>query len=254
MKKFYKPLVSGKIKSKGGRNNKGSIAVRRRGGGHKKLYRHIDFKFNNFCGKILNIEYDPFRTAFIARVLDFNSKKLSYVLLTNGLKVGDIIYSSNSSKGYPLKDGNRFPILDIPLGYLISNVELKPKKGGQLCRSAGTFCKLLQKDLNSGLARLKLPSKEERLVSLNCFATIGPISDPFISSKNLKKAGRSRWKGIRPHVRGVAMNPVDHPHGGGEGKTSGGRPSVTPWGRITKGQPTRKNKRKSFIIKSKRQF
>jgi len=250
MKKYAKALTYGTFNSKSGRNNQGCITVRRRGGGHKKLYRYINFKQNFNKAKLLSIEYDPFRTAKIGRFLDLDTLEIFYSILAEDFDIENFLFV----KSGPFKIGNRFMISKIPLGFLIHNVELRKGKGGQVCRAAGSFCKLLQKDFKKGYARIKLPSKEERFVPLSCFATIGIVSNSFLKNKKLKKAGNSRWVGKRPSVRGVAMNPVDHPHGGGEGKTSGGRPSVTPWGRITKGQPTRSNKNNRLIIIKRRQF
>jgi large subunit ribosomal protein L2 len=244
MKKFTKTLTTGKLKKRSGRNNRGVITVRRRGGGHKRLYRFVNFNQNYESIKLIKKEYDPYRSASIGLFLNLKTNRLSYYLLTTGLEEGDIVYS----KIGPFKSGNRFKLSEIPLGFSINNIELIPGKGGQLCRAAGTHAKLVQKDPLSKVARIKLPSKEERYVSLDCFATIGLVSNNFIDRTSLKKAGNSRWLGKRPSVRGVAMNPVDHPHGGGEGKTSGGRPSVTPWGRITKGQPTRKKRKSNKLI------
>ena len=248
---MYKKLVSGKIRfKKNGRNNQGRITIRRRGGGHKRLYRFVNFKPSYTVAKIIRIEYDPFRNSSIALIFDLYSKKLDYILLTEDKQVGDIIFNKNTIS---LKHGNRLPLWNIPLGFLVHNVELKNNKGSQLSRAAGTYCKILKKDLEKNLVLLKLPSKEERFVPADCFATIGSTSNAHLKYIKKAKAGQSRWRGIRPHVRGVAMNPVDHPHGGGEGKTSGGRPSVSLWGWITKGKSTSKLKNK-FIVKNRKQF
>jgi large subunit ribosomal protein L2 len=222
-------------KNNSGRNNLGRITVRHQGGGHKQKYRLIDYKYKDTVLKVESIEYDPNRTCYICLVSD-NDNKLSYKLLTEGINLNDTL-----SKG-EFKTGNFFQLKDIPLGSIIHSVEIKPGKGAQLARSAGTYAKLLQKNLKLNLAKIQLSSKNYYYVSLDCFSTLGTISNMSHKNKNLAKAGRSRWLNKRPSVRGVAMNPVDHPHGGGEGKTSGGRPSVTPWGKITKGKPTRKKK------------
>lgn len=240
--KPYRPLTRGKI-STGGRNNKGRITSWHRGGGHKKLYRFIDFK-RSLKGEAIveHLEYDPNRTAFVALLSHINGDK-SYILAPNELKVGDKIVSGVNED---IKIGNCLMLKNIPVGTIIHNVEMKPGKGGQLARSAGTFVSLVGKD--SGYAQLKLSSGELRLVPLDCRATIGMVSNLDQKNINIGKAGRSRWIGRRPHVRGVAMNPIDHPHGGGEGKTSGGRHPVTPWGKKTKGKKTRKNKLTSKLI------
>nr|WP_207187029.1 50S ribosomal protein L2 [Candidatus Sarmatiella mevalonica] len=241
-----KSLARGLLKS-GGRNNTGRITSRCRGGGHKRLYRLIDFKRTarpNEEAVVERLEYDPNRTAFIA-LLKFQDGALSYILAPDGLQVGESVMFSSDAE---VKPGNCLPLANIPVGTIIHNIEMKPGKGGQIARSAGAFAKLAGKD--SGFARIKLQSGEMRLVPVQCVATIGVVSNADHKNIKLGKAGRSRWLGRRPHVRGVAMNPVDHPHGGGEGKTSGGRHPVTPWGIATKGKKTRKNKRTSrFIIK-----
>jgi len=244
--KPYKSLTKGKINT-GGRNNTGRVTFWHRGGGHKKIYRFIDFKRSVEGEAVVErLEYDPNRTAFIALLTHTDGSK-SYILAPNNLKVGDKITSGSDAD---IKIGNCLPLKNIPVGTIIHNVEMKPGKGGQLARSAGTSVSLAGKD--SGYAQVKLASGELRLVPLDCRATIGIVSNPDQKNINIGKAGRNRWLGKRPHVRGVAMNPIDHPHGGGEGKTSGGRHPVTPWGKPTKGKKTRKNKLTSkFILKRK---
>jgi len=242
----YKPLTKGKSKT-GGRNNTGRITSWHRGGGHKKLYRLIDFKRSTDGESIVErLEYDPNRTSFIALISHSDGSK-SYILAPNNLKTGDqIVCGANAD----IKIGNCLPLRNIPVGTIVHNVEMKPGKGGQLARSAGTYLSLAGKD--SGYAQVKLSSGELRLIPLDCKATIGVVSNPDQKNTNIGKAGRSRWMGRRPVVRGVAMNPIDHPHGGGEGKTSGGRHPVTPWGKPTKGKKTRNNKLTSrFILKRK---
>jgi large subunit ribosomal protein L2 len=240
-----------KKKKNGGRNHHGRITVRHRGGGHKKLYRRVNFNFLSSLYYVLNIEYDPNRNSLISLVRCCLSGDFSYILLNKGLKVGSVIRTQNQ-----IINGGRYCLKDLPSNYIISNVEILPGEGGKLSRSSGSFCKILQKDYKKSLVKVKMPSLEERYVSLSCTANIGSIFNTFKHISKLKKAGNSRWLGRRPKVRGVAMNPIDHPHGGGEGKTSGGRPSVTPWGRITIGQKTR-SKRKytnSLIVKNRKQF
>ena len=241
-----KQLTEG-ISKTGGRNNRGRITSRHIGGGHKKLYRLIDFKRNKFdsVATIERIEYDPNRTAYIA-LIKYEDGELSYILAPAKLNLGDKIVSGNGD--VDIKIGNCLPLKNIPVGTIIHNVEMKPGKGGQIARSAGASVSLVGKD--SGYAQLKLASGELRIVPLSCMATIGTLSNADKKNTIFGKAGRNRWLGRRPHVRGVAMNPVDHPHGGGEGKTSGGRHPVTPWGKPTKGKKTRKNKLTSkFILK-----
>jgi len=239
-KKYSKNLLKAN-KQQSGRNHTGSITVRRKGSGHKRLYRQVNFRYSPSSFLIKNIEYDPNRTCLICLVLNLETDKYEYKLLTEGLKVNDTF----NNKEY--KPGHFFKLKDLPLGSLIHSVEIKPGKGAQLARSAGNFVKLLQKNTELNLAKLQLSSKKYFYVSLDCYATLGILSNITHKNKNYAKAGRSRWLNKRPKVRGVAMNPVDHPHGGGEGKTSGGRPSVTPWSKITKGKPTRK-KRKNDIF------
>jgi large subunit ribosomal protein L2 len=242
-----KTLTTG-IKKTGGRNNNGRITTRHIGGGHKRSYRLVDFKRNkiDMPATVERIEYDPNRTGFIA-LLKYKDETLSYILAPQRLSVGDVISSGDASD---IKPGNALTLRKIPVGTIIHNVEMKPGKGGQLARSAGSYAQLVSKD--SGYALLKLRSGEVRLIHADCMATIGSVSNPDHQNANVGKAGRSRWKGVRPTVRGVAMNPVDHPHGGGEGKTSGGRHPVSPWGQPTKGKKTRKNKRTDKFIVRKR--
>ena len=238
-----KTLTVGLSKS-GGRNNKGRVTARRRGGGHKRLYRMIDFKRNHFeiPAKVERIEYDPNRSAFIALLLYDDGKK-SYILAPQRLAVGDTVVSSSKAD---IKPGNALPLANIPVGTIIHNVELKPGKGGQIARSAGTYVQLVGRDQSYSILRLN--SGEQRMTRSECMATIGAVSNPDNKNIKLAKAGRSRWLGRRPSVRGVAMNPIDHPHGGGEGKTSGGRHPVTPWGKPTKGKKTRTNKTTDRLI------
>jgi len=238
-----KTLTVGLSKS-GGRNNKGRVTARRRGGGHKRLYRMIDFKRNHFeiPAKVERIEYDPNRSAFIALLLYDDGKK-SYILAPQRLAVGDTVVSSAKAD---IKPGNALPLANIPVGTIIHNVELKPGKGGQIARSAGTYVQLVGRDQSYSILRLN--SGEQRMTRSECMATIGAVSNPDNKNIKLAKAGRSRWLGRRPSVRGVAMNPIDHPHGGGEGKTSGGRHPVTPWGKPTKGKKTRTNKTTDRLV------
>ncbi len=230
-----KSLTKG-LSKKGGRNNKGRITARHRGGGHKRLYRIIDFKRDNFGieGRVARLEYDPNRTAHIALVVFSNGEK-RYILAPQGLRPGDVVMSGPDAD---IRPGNALPLEKIRVGTLLHNVELKPGKGGQLARSAGASIQLMGKE--GGRAVLKMPSGEFRRVDARCMASIGVMGNADHSNAKVGKAGRSRWLGKRPHVRGVAMNPVDHPHGGGEGRTSGGRHPVTPWGVPTKGHKTRK--------------
>jgi large subunit ribosomal protein L2 len=231
-------LIQGLTKS-GGRNNNGRITAYHRGGGHKRLYRMVDFKRDNFGieGKVARIEYDPNRTAHIALVVFSNGEK-RYILAPQGLRPGDSVMSGPDAE---IRPGNALPLANIRVGTLLHNVEMKPEKGGQLARSAGASIQLMGKE--GGRAVLKMPSGEFRRVDIRCLASIGVMGNADHSNRKVGKAGRSRWLGIRPNVRGVVMNPVDHPHGGGEGRTSGGRHPVTPWGVPTKGHKTRaKNK------------
>ena len=238
------------LKKSGGRNNLGRITARHIGGGHKRKYRIIDFKRNKpgIPAKVFSIEYDPNRSARIA-LLHYADGEKRYILAPNGLKVGDKIVSGPGSE---ISIGNSLPLKEIPLGSSIHNVELKPRKGGQLGRSAGVALQLMAKEGN--YAQLKMPSGEVRMVLLECMATYGEVGNAERENISLGKAGRTRWLGKRPHVRGVAMNPVDHPMGGGEGKTSGGGHPVSPWGQKAKGLKTRKKRKESnrFIIKRRK--
>ena len=248
--KPVKALTVGKS-SKGGRNNLGRVTARFQGGGHKQSYRLVDFKRRKFDveATVERLEYDPNRTAFIA-LIKYDDGELSYILAPQRLAAGDKVISSN--KGVDVKPGNTMPLQSIPVGSIVHNVEMKPGKGGQIARSAGTYVQLVGRD--QGMAILRLNSGEQRLVHGSCLATIGAVSNSDHINTNDGKAGRSIWRGKRPHVRGVAMNPVDHPHGGGEGRTSGGRHPVTPWGKPTKGKRTRTNKQTNkFIMRSRHQ-
>jgi large subunit ribosomal protein L2 len=242
-----KSLVEGLTKT-GGRGGGGRIAVRFRGGGAKRLYRLVDFKRRkwNVAGVVQRLEYDPNRTAFIALV-KYADGELAYILAPQRLKAGDEILAAEK---VDLKPGNASPLRSLPIGSMVHNIELKPGKGGQIARSAGAYAQLVGRD--AGYAQIRLGSGELRMVQDTCMATVGAVSNPDHMNEVLGKAGRVRHKGRRPHVRGVAMNPVDHPHGGGEGKTSGGRHPVTPWGQPTKGHKTRSNKATSkYIIRSR---
>lgn len=237
-----KRLTKG-FKRANGRNNQGKITVRHRGGGHKRLYRKISFnRSKNIEGLVSKILYDPNRSANIAYIK--NDLEDNFILAPEGLKLNQYIKSSPDAE---LKIGNSLPLKNIPIGSLIHNISLYPNGEGKLIRSAGTSAQLIQK-INNKYAKIRLSSGELKLILLSCYATLGIVSNINHKKIKLGKAGRSRWLNRRPSVRGVAKNPVDHPHGGGEGKTSGGRPSVTPQGRITKGQPTRKKKKKKLII------
>jgi large subunit ribosomal protein L2 len=243
-----KSLTEG-LRSQGGRNSTGRITVRFRGGGHKRRYRLIDFKRNKLdvTATVERLEYDPNRSAFIALVR-YEDGQLSYILAPQRLAAGDQIVAGQKAD---IKPGNALPLKNIPVGTIVHNVEMKAGKGGQMARSAGTYVQLVGKD--QGYAQIRLSSGELRMVRGECMATIGAVSNPDQQNVNLGKAGRSRWLGRRPHVRGVAMNPVDHPHGGGEGRTSGGRHPVTPWGKPTKGKKTRNNKKTDQLIMRRRQ-
>ena len=236
------------LRKKGGRNNKGRITARRRGGGHKRRYRVIDFKRTKFDvpGTVERLEYDPNRTAFIA-LIHYEDGVKSYILAPQRLRPGDRIVAGEN---VDIRPGNALPMVNIPVGTIIHNVEMKAGKGGQIARSAGTYVQLVGKD--QGYAQLRLKSGELRMVRAECMATIGAVSNPDQQNIKLGKAGRKRWLGKRPSVRGVAMNPIDHPHGGGEGRTSGGRHPVTPWGKPTKGKRTRRNKRTDALIMRRR--
>ncbi len=242
-----KTLTVGLTKT-GGRDNFGHVTSRRIGGGHKRKLRVIDFKRNKFdCeATVERIEYDPNRTSFIA-LIKYEDGELAYILAPQRLKAGDKVIASNKAD---IKPGNAMPLKSMPVGTIVHNVELKIGKGGQLVRSAGCYAQVVGKD--AGYAQLKLSSGELRIVREECLATVGAVSNPDNQNKSLGKAGRSRWMGKRPVARGVAMNPVDHPHGGGEGRTSGGRHPVTPWGKPTKGAKTRSNKKTDrFIMRSR---
>jgi large subunit ribosomal protein L2 len=243
-----KSLTEG-LRKHGGRNNLGRITVRFRGGGHKRNYRVIDFKRTKFdmVAVVERLEYDPNRTAFIALVR-YEDGELAYILAPQRLAVGDQVVSGQK---VDIKPGNALPLKNIPVGTVVHNVEMKAGKGGQIARSAGTYVQLVGKD--QGYAQLRLSSGEVRIVRAECMATIGAVSNPDQQNINLGKAGRSRWLGRKPHNRGVTMNPVDHPHGGGEGRTSGGRHPVTPWGKPTKGKKTRNNKKTDSLIMRRRQ-
>jgi large subunit ribosomal protein L2 len=246
--KPVKGLTVGKP-STGGRNNQGRITSRFRGGGHKRAYRIVDFKRRAKLGMpatVERIEYDPNRSAFIA-LIKYEDGELSYILAPQRLKAGDTVVAAERAD---VKPGNAMPLSAIPVGTIIHNLEMKPGAGGKVARAAGSYAQLVGKD--QGYAQVKLMSGELRLVRAECMATIGAVSNPDNSNQQIGKAGRSRWLGRRPHNRGVAMNPVDHPHGGGEGRTSGGRHPVTPWGKPTKGAKTRANKRTDRLIVRRR--
>ncbi len=236
------------LHTSGGRNNTGRITARRRGGQHKRRYRIVDFKRNKFdvAATVERLEYDPNRTAFIA-LIRYEDGELAYILAPQRLEVGD---SVTAGRGVDIKPGNALPLQSIPVGTIIHNVEMKIGKGGQIARSAGTYAQIIGKD--QGYAQLRLNSGELRMVRAECMATVGAVSNPDQQNIKLGKAGRKRWLGKRPSVRGVAMNPVDHPHGGGEGKTSGGRHPVSPWGVPTKGKRTRSNKKTDSLIMRRR--
>ncbi|RTZ60057.1 MAG: 50S ribosomal protein L2 [Gammaproteobacteria bacterium] len=243
----YWPLVEKKNKING-RNNSGRITVRHRGGGHKRHYRVIDFKRDKdgIKGVVERLEYDPNRTAYIALVLYADGER-RYIIAPKGLKVGDPVMSGNDA---PIKIGSCMPLSNIPLGSVIHCVEMKPGKGAQIGRSAGAAIQLVARE--SRYAQLRLRSGEVRKILVDCRATLGEVSNSEHSLEKIGKAGAKRWRGVRPTVRGVAMNPVDHPHGGGEGRTSGGRHPVTPWGVPTKGHKTRNNKRTTKMIVRRR--
>jgi len=238
-----KSLVEGKSRS-GGRNNKGQITIRFRGGGHKRLYRIIDFRRDKtgVPARVAAIEYDPNRSARIA-LLHYKDGEKRYILAPVGLEVGQTVVSGPEAD---IRPGNALPLENIPAGTTIHNIELRPGKGGQMVRSAGAAAQLVSKE--GGMALVKLPSGEVRRVPSNCYATVGQVGNLDHENESLGKAGRKRWLGRRPHNRGVSMNPIDHPHGGGEGRTSGGRHPVTPWGQPTRGYKTRNNKRTDRFI------
>jgi large subunit ribosomal protein L2 len=246
--KPVKALTVGKMEA-GGRNNMGRITVRFRGGGHKQSYRLVDFKRREKLGAaatVERLEYDPNRTAFIA-LIKYEDGTLSYILAPQRLSVGDQVVAGDQAD---IKPGNAMPIGNIPVGTIVHNVEIKIGKGGQMARSAGSYVQIVGRD--QGYVSVRLNSGEQRMIHGACFATVGAVSNPDHMNISLGKAGRNRWLGKRPHNRGVSMNPVDHPHGGGEGRTSGGRHPVTPWGKPTKGKKTRSNKRTDkFIVASR---
>lgn len=245
--KPVKTLTEGKHSS-GARNNNGRITVRFRGGGHKKAYRQVDFKRRKFdvAGQVERIEYDPNRTGFIA-LIKYADGEQAYILAPQRLAQGDTVIAGEH---VDIKPGNALPLSNIPVGTIVHNIEFKIGKGGQLARSAGTYAQIVGRDQEYIILRLN--SGEQRLVHGRCMATIGAVSNPDHMNISIGKAGRKRWLGWRPHNRGVTMNPIDHPHGGGEGRTSGGRHPVTPWGFPTKGKKTRRNKSTTkFIISSR---
>ena len=245
--KPVKELTEG-LRSHGGRNNTGRITMRHRGGGHKQRYRLVDFKRTkgDVPATVERLEYDPNRTAFIALVR-YQDGELSYILAPQRLKAGDSVISGDK---VDVKPGNAMPLKNIPVGTIVHNVELRPGKGGHLARAGGTYVQLVGRD--SGYALLRLASGEVRMVRGECMASIGAVSNADHQNIVIAKAGRSRWLGRRPSVRGVAMNPIDHPHGGGEGRSSGGRHPVTPWGKPTKGKKTRHNKSTDRLIVRRR--
>lgn len=248
-KKPEKALLT-KVKKTGGRNSSGKITTRHIGGGHKRRFRIVDFKRDKFeiPGKIFGIEYDPNRSANIALIHYVDGEK-RYILSPLGVKVGEIIVSSKKPDT-EVKEGNAMLLRYVPLGTFIHNVEMKPEKGGQLARSAGSYAQLVAKEGDYG--QIRLPSGEVRMVHLTCMATIGQVGNIDHENITIGKAGKPRWLGIRPTVRGMAMNPVDHPLGGGEGRTKGGRHPCSPWGQLAKGKKTRKNKRTDKFIVKKR--
>lgn len=243
-----KPLLKNKIKgtkNKTGIGLNGQITAWHRGGGHKKKYRQINFyRVNDKTGIVTSLEYDPYRSANIASIFDINTKKYEYILAPKGLQIGDVVKAGQNAEA---KNGHSLPLAKIPVGSLIHNISVKKRKPAQVSRAAGTFSQLIEK--GSNYVRIRLSSGEHRNISIDCYATIGVVSNEFSFLTTLGKAGRSRWLNKRPHVRGVAMNPIDHPHGGGEGKTSGGRSSVTPWGKPTKGGKTSRSTNKYIIVK-----
>ena len=238
-----KQLTEGKRKT-GGRNNKGHVTSRGIAGGHKQRYRIIDFKRRKWDveGTVARLEYDPNRTAFIA-LIDYSDGEQAYIIAPQRLAVGDKVIAG---KRTDVKPGNAMELGQMPVGTIVHNVEMKPMKGGQIARSAGTYVQVVGRD--RGMVSVRLNSGEQRYIHANCMATVGAVSNPDNQNQNFGKAGRTRWKGKRPLTRGVAKNPVDHPHGGGEGRTSGGRHPVTPWGKPTKGARTRNNKQTDKMI------
>jgi large subunit ribosomal protein L2 len=245
--KPVKELTEG-VKKTGGRNNNGRVTAWHRGGGHKRRYRIIDFKRRKFgvAGTVERFEYDPNRSAFIALVR-YADDELAYILAPQRLQVGDQVVAGER---VDIRPGNAMPLQNIPVGTIVHNIEMRPGSGGKIARSAGSYAQLIGKD--QGYAQLRLGSGEMRMVRGECMATIGAVSNPDHQNRKLGKAGRSRWLGRKPVVRGVAMNPIDHPHGGGEGRTSGGRHPVTPWGKPTKGARTRGRKQSDKLIISRR--
>jgi large subunit ribosomal protein L2 len=241
--KPVKGLTEGKNHS-GGRNNHGRITSRFRGGGHKQTYREVDFKRRKFDvpANVERLEYDPNRSAFIA-LIKYQDGELAYILAPQRLRAGDMVVAGAR---VDIKPGNAMPLAAIPVGTIVHNIEMKAGAGGKIARAAGTYAQLVGKD--SGYAQLKLMSGEVRLVRAECMASVGAVSNPDNMNQKIGKAGRSRWLGRKPHNRGVVMNPVDHPHGGGEGRSSGGRHPVSPWGQPTKGYKTRGNKRTDSLI------
>jgi large subunit ribosomal protein L2 len=242
-----KALARGLAKS-GGRNNLGRTTNWLMGGGHKRSYRIVDFKRRKFDmpAKVERLEYDPNRTSYIA-LIKYTDGELAYIIAPQRLAAGDEVVAGES---VDVKPGNAMPLSSMPVGTIVHNVEMKPGKGGQMARAAGTYAQLVGRD--QGYALLKLKSGETRMVRSECMATVGAVSNPDHMNETIGKAGRHRWMSIRPGVRGVAMNPIDHPHGGGEGKTSGGRHPVTPWGKPTKGKKTRNNKSTNrFVVRSR---
>ncbi len=245
--KPVKSLTEGKSQ-KGGRNNTGRITVRFRGGGHKQTYRIIDFKRrkNDMPAKVERLEYDPNRTSFIA-LIRYTDGEQAYIIAPQRLSAGDEVVSGSQ---VDVKPGNAMPLASIPVGTIVHNIEMKIGKGGAIARSAGAYAQIVGRD--QGYVSLRLGSGEQRLIHGQCYATVGAVSNPDHMNTSMGKAGRHRWLGQRPHNRGVTMNPVDHPHGGGEGRTSGGRHPVTPWGKPTKGKKTRSNKSTTqFIVASR---
>ena len=245
--KPVKSLTEGKSQ-KGGRNNTGRITVRFRGGGHKQTYRIIDFKRrkSDMPAKVERLEYDPNRTSFIA-LIRYTDGEQAYIIAPQRLSAGDEVVSGNQ---VDVKPGNAMPLSSIPVGTIVHNIEMKIGKGGAIARSAGAYAQIVGRD--QGYVSLRLSSGEQRLIHGQCYATVGAVSNPDHMNTSMGKAGRHRWLGQRPHNRGVTMNPVDHPHGGGEGRTSGGRHPVTPWGKPTKGKKTRSNKSTTqFIVASR---
>jgi large subunit ribosomal protein L2 len=246
--KPVKALTRGKHNT-GGRNNHGHITSNHMGGGHKRRLRIVDFKRRKFdmAATVERLEYDPNRSAFIA-LIKYTDGELAYILAPQRLKVGDEVVAGEKTD---VKPGNAMPLRGMPIGTIVHNIELKPLKGGQLARSAGAYAQLVGRD--AGYAQIRLTSGELRMVADSCMATVGAVSNPDHMNEVIGKAGRNVWKGKRPHVRGTAMNPIDHPHGGGEGRTKGGRHPVTPWGKPTKGAKTRKNKRTTqFIVRTRK--